>query len=208
MEDRRISEKESLEIITEMISRTKERYRIGDGNIMLMWGYLTVIVTAAVWIMLALTKNGIWNWLWFAIPTVGYILTLFISKNNQKDFGVKSYSDVISSKIWTIVGITGILATAMCLGFMFIAHADSWMMWFAYGLIIVPMAEICQGLVIREKAFIGGGFAGLVIGMFTLCCICARIPLKAMWFMPLFMLAFVAMLIVPGHILNHKARKQ
>lgn len=41
MEDKKISERESLELITAMIRRTKERY-IGDGNIMLMWGYLTV----------------------------------------------------------------------------------------------------------------------------------------------------------------------
>ena len=51
MEEKRMTESESLALITEMISRTKERY-IGDGNIMLMWGYLTVIVTALVWIML------------------------------------------------------------------------------------------------------------------------------------------------------------
>lgn len=35
MKEKKISERESLEIITEMISRTKDRY-ISDGNIMLM----------------------------------------------------------------------------------------------------------------------------------------------------------------------------
>ena len=39
MEERKLTEKESLEVITTMIARTRERY-IGDGNIMLMWGYL------------------------------------------------------------------------------------------------------------------------------------------------------------------------
>ena len=45
MEERKLTEKESLEVITTMIARTRERY-IGDGNIMLMWGYLTVAVVA------------------------------------------------------------------------------------------------------------------------------------------------------------------
>ena len=56
MEDKKMTEKESLELITAMINRTRERY-IGDGNILLMWGYLTVIVTALVWIMLIMTHN-------------------------------------------------------------------------------------------------------------------------------------------------------
>ena len=47
MEDRKLTEKESIEVITSMIERTKDRY-IGNGNIMLMWGYLCVAVSALV----------------------------------------------------------------------------------------------------------------------------------------------------------------
>ena len=39
MEDKTISESESLAIITEMIDRTKCRLHIGDGNMLLLWGY-------------------------------------------------------------------------------------------------------------------------------------------------------------------------
>lgn len=48
MEEKRLTENESIEIITSMINRTKDRY-IGSGNIMLMWGYLVVAVTIFVW---------------------------------------------------------------------------------------------------------------------------------------------------------------
>ena len=70
MEDRKLTEKESLEVITSMIARTKQRY-IGDGNIMLMWGYLCVAVAAAIWILTACTHNGAWSWLWFLIWIIG-----------------------------------------------------------------------------------------------------------------------------------------
>ena len=33
------------------------------------------------------------------------------------------------------------------------------------------------------------------------------IPLEANWFMPLFIIVWVAMMIIPGHILNHKAKQ-
>lgn len=57
MKERKLTEKESLEVITSMISRTKERYMMGDGNIMLMWGYLILTVTALIWILIATTHN-------------------------------------------------------------------------------------------------------------------------------------------------------
>ena len=42
MEERKLNEKESLELITRMIRNTKHNLEIGDGNIFLFWGYLTV----------------------------------------------------------------------------------------------------------------------------------------------------------------------
>lgn len=51
MEDKKLTEKESLEVITSMIARTKARY-LGSGNILLMWGYLVVFVSILVWILL------------------------------------------------------------------------------------------------------------------------------------------------------------
>ncbi len=43
MEDKKLTEKESLELIASMIARTKARY-LGSGNILLMWGYIVVII--------------------------------------------------------------------------------------------------------------------------------------------------------------------
>ena len=77
MEDRKLTEKESLEVITSMIARTKDRY-LGSGNILLMWGYLDVFVSILVWIMLETTRQNVWNWLWFAIPVIGIPATTII----------------------------------------------------------------------------------------------------------------------------------
>ena len=49
---------------------------------------------------------------------------------------------------------------------------------------------------------------GLAVGIVTVCCIAGGIRLVAYWYTPLFIIAFAAMMIVPGHILNHKARKE
>lgn len=208
MEERKITEAESIEIITSMISRTKARLVKGSGNILLMWGYLIVAVTALIWVLLVTTKNPAVNWLWFLIWVIGGIATPIMVKRKRMASGTKSYTDKLTSQIWSVVGLTGIASTLLCLGFLLIGGKDSWSMMFVFALIIVPMAEIMQGLVIKESPLIVGGGIGLLIGLFTTCCISSHITLMATWFMPLFIIAFAAMMIVPGHILNSKANRE
>lgn len=198
MEERKITEAESIEIITSMISRTKDRLVKGSGNILLMWGYLIVAVTALIWVLLVTTNNPAVNWLWFLIWIIGGIATPIMAKKERVASGSKSYTDKLTSQMWSVVGLTGIASALLCLGFLVIGGKDSWSMMFAFALIIVPMAEIMQGLVIKEISLIAGGSIGLLTGIFTTCCISAHVALMASWFMPLFIIAFAAMMIVPA----------
>lgn len=206
MEEKNISHQESIEIITSMISRTKDRLHLGDGNIMLLWGYLSVTVAALVWGVMAITDSPAANWLWFLIAIVGGIATPLMIRSKTIGNGFKSYSDKISSRIWIVVGISGGIISLVCLLLALLARIDAWSVMFVFALVIVPFGEIMQGLVINEKSIVAGGSVGLTIGSVTLCCIVAGIPLYADWFLPLFMLAYIFMMIIPGHILNHKAR--
>lgn len=207
MEERKLTEKESLEIITSMIARTRERY-IGDGRIMLMWGYLTVVITAIIWTLIGVTHNPVWNWLWFLLWIIGGTLTPIMDKKMQHEKGFKNYSDTVTSRIWSTVGFSAIVATAICLAFLLVGGIDAWSMMFAIALVIVPFAEIASGIVVKEKSMIIGGAIGLSAGLFTMACIAGHVALYASWFMPLFIIVWVAMMIIPGHIINYKAKKQ
>ena len=105
------------------------------------------------------------------------------------------------------VGLIGMIATIVCLGFGF-AGIYAWSLMFVYALIIVPFAEIVQGLIVREKSLVIGGAAGIAVGIFTTGCLISRITLSAYWFLPTFMLAFVCMMIIPGYIINRKAHRK
>lgn len=207
MEERKLTEKESLEIITSMITRTRERY-IGDGRIMLMWGYLTVVITAIIWTLIGVTHNPVWNWLWFLLWIIGGTLTPIMDKKMQHEKGFKNYSDIVTSRIWSTVGFSAIVATAICLAFLLVGGIDAWSMMFAIALVIVPFAEIASGIVVKEKTLIIGGAIGLSAGLFTMACIAGHVALYASWFMPLFIIVWVVMMIIPGHIINYKAKKQ
>ncbi|MBP3298065.1 MAG: hypothetical protein J6L73_00095 [Muribaculaceae bacterium] len=208
MNNKTLTEKESLEIITTMIERTKERYMLGDGNILLLWGYLSVGIAALVWTLLALTHNPAVNWLWFLIWIIGGIATPIMARRQSRRKGMKSATDKIISRLWSVVGFSAIACTFCCLGFLLFGGVDSWSMMFAFALIIVPMIEIAQGIILDERSFVWGGSVGLLAGIITLACIAGHVELAARWMMPLFIAGFAAMMIIPGHVLNYKARRQ
>lgn len=207
MDEKKITERESIEIITSMIARTRERY-VGDGNILLMWGYLTVLVTVLVWITLVATKNPAWNWLWFMIPVIGGISTPIMSRKQQLKSGIKSYTDKLTSKIWTTVGLASVVAVICCLGFALLQGINCWIMMFLFPVIVIPVVEMAQGFIVKENSLVIGGAIGLIIGIFMTCCVVGKVTLYHGWALPLFIVAFICMMIIPGHIINHKIKAQ
>lgn len=205
MEERKLTEKESLEVITSMIARTKAKY-IGSGKILLMWGYLIVITSILVWVLLAYSHHNAWNWLWFAIPLVGLPTTSVMARKEQQTNGVVTCFDKITSRMWKYFGISEIVLTLVCLAFALLGNVNCWTAMLVYSLILASGIEIAQGLILKENTLVFGGCSGLVIGIITICCVCGGIVLVANWYMPLFILAWVCMMIIPGHIINSKSK--
>lgn len=208
MEEKMINEKESIELITAMIRSTRNRLSLGDGNIMLMWGYLTVGVTALVWLLLTITHNPAVNWLWFIIMAAGGIATPLMARKQRIEVGAVTHLERICNGVWTSIGVIALASVVSCMAFALIGGYNCWSVMLVFALAFVGFAEIVQGLVIKENSLIAGGAVGIVCGIVTLCCITAGIALNIVWFYPMFMFAFCCMMIIPGHILNYKAARQ
>lgn len=208
MEEKKISEAQSLAIITEMIERSNVRRKLGNGNIMLMWGYLTVIVSVLVYVLMITTKNPLSNWLWFLIPVVGGIATPIMARKQRNTEKVKTYIDSIENGLWTIVGCISMALMLLCFGFSISGYPGSWKSMMVFALLIVGLAEAFQGLVLKMKTMTIGGIIGTTAGLVLLCAICTGIPLYAYWVMPMFIVAFICMMIIPGHILNAEAKRE
>ena len=52
MEERLLNEKESLELITQMINSSKKNMEVGQGNIMLFWGYFTTALSVVLFLLI------------------------------------------------------------------------------------------------------------------------------------------------------------
>lgn len=209
MEEKNLNNRESLELITMMINKTKRQLHIGEGNLLLWWGYTSAIVGLLVGLMLLLTGNQVWNWLWFLIWIVGGIGMMVINRKHKGRIEKEpvTYVDRLSGNLWGTIGWMFALGTLLSLGFMYFGK-DTWVVMLVFALLFAGFGSSMQGFILQEKSMVAGGAFSLVAGAFVLCCVVSGTPLKVLWVIPLFILCFVTTMIIPGHVLNAKAKKQ
>ena len=192
MEEKQLNEKESLELITQMIRNTQQRIEKDNGVPFLIWGYTTVLVSLAVWYLLTTTENYNWNYLWFLIPIVGFTLMMITIKREKK--GVKTYIDKIISYVWIVVGISAIIPSV----------ASIFMQGFPVLFLVTVLISIgtaITGLIIKFTPLTVAGFIGMFLSIF--CLITGNTTDSILVFAAL----FVVIQVIPGHILNFKGRK-
>lgn len=73
MEEKKISEKESLKLIMTMIDQTKTDDGRHSGDTMLIWGYLTTLLGLGIYGLTLATNTPQWNLLWLSLPFVGLL---------------------------------------------------------------------------------------------------------------------------------------
>lgn len=212
MEERSINERESIEIITSMIVRTRHRLTKGEGNMLLFWGYLCVVVALAIMTYrymkyaVGMPLPDIINFLWWLIPVIGIPYTLIVNRRNRTRREVLTYTDRLSGALWKYV-LWMALATFIIGFIFFISGFPVWYVMELFAFFVVGMAVSMQGIIINEKSMVWGGAFSVICGGFLVAgLICGNYWLNA-FSTELFIVSFIAMMIIPGHILNHKAKK-
>jgi hypothetical protein len=191
MEEKQLNEKESLELISQMISNSQRRLQKGNGKPFLIWGYVTIIVSILVWYLFSTTGNPLWNYLWFLIPILGFPTMMASVKKQEK--GMRTYIDKIIADVWIAFGIAGFVVSISSIFFW------SFPVLFVI-LLLMGTGTAITGLIIKFKPIIVSGFAGIFLSF--LCLI-----VKGYEAILLFAAIFFIMMVIPGHILNYKSRK-
>ncbi|MDL2221602.1 hypothetical protein LJC35_03505 [Parabacteroides sp. OttesenSCG-928-N08] len=193
MQDRQLNEKESLELISRMIRNTQQRMEEGSGTMFLIWGYTTVIVTMLVWALLMKTGNYHWQWLWFLLPLIGSLLSLYNHKREEKRPRASTYVDKVINYIWIVLGITGFLLSSVSilhrLPILFII------------VLIMGIGTTLTGMIVRFRPLVVSGIVGMLLSV-----VLSFLGWKTQ--MPVFASIFIVMMIIPGHYLNYKSRQR
>lgn len=206
MEEKKITEHESIELIAAMISNTKKRMKLGNGNVLLAWGYVTTIVALAVGCGYSLSHDINWYWLWFAIPVIGYPLHLYLARKNERNTLVKTSIDRFINHIWTAIGIYFLIMMIVCLAFGFNGH-NAWGAMYLLTLPCCGFGAIATGVILQEKSLLTGGVLSMLTGGVFIICVLCHIDIFC-YDVFAFTVCFALMMIIPGHIINHKARLQ
>ena len=186
-----LNERESLELITRMIQNTKCRMAENAGMPFLLWGYMTVAVSLLVWFMLKQTGNADWNYLWFLLPLVAFPGTLWSGRKRKKM--VRTYVDRIIGYVWTVFGLSAFLLSCVAVFWWDIPILFTI-------LLLMGMGTALTGLIVGMKVVTVGGVLGALLSLG-----CFFIPgISQMLF---FALAFVCMMVIPGHMMNRVASR-
>jgi len=187
MEEKNLTQQESLELISNMIKETRHNLEKGGGNYFLLWGYLWLVVSLAVYALVVQTGDYHAQWLWFAMPIIGYPSMYFMLKNKDKK-AVTFVSRVIY-KIWIVIGLSALL-----LSLFMVINPTAYPILFVMALII-NIGVALSGLVLEFKPVTIAGFLGIILSF-------SLLMITGIEQVLVFAAFSIIMLIIPGHILN------
>ena len=199
MEERKLNEKESLELIAQMIQNSKKNLQVGRGNQFILWGWLGAITSLVVMGMLMWTKNPMWNWLWFAIPVIGWPVMLWQMKKEEKP--VVTFTDKVLKAVWMSIGSIGMLGT-----FLMAIYAKNMMLMLPGVSILIAIGVFITGAILDDRVLKTRTFGALLLIMMASCHI-VFMQDDFYWYYITFSLGFIVMLVMPGYHLNKEAKK-
>lgn len=207
MDDNKLTPQQSIELIAKMISTTRQRLRLGQGNIFLFWGYFCVAVAVTVVVAGYIFRSPNVLWLWM-LTILGFPYTLIKSRRERTRIDVMTYSDRLTASLWKYVLWLALAAYIIAIAFAIAGHVI-WYIMMLYAFFVIGMACSVQGMIIKERSLIFGGAFGVVSGGVLLGALLAgQTSIIVNWNVPLFILTFIVMMIIPGHIINRKAHNQ
>ena len=160
---------------------------------MILWGAVVLVFSLAVCVMLNLTGNSKWNFLWFGIVAVGWPLSAICLRGKSKQGG-KSFISRSIGQIWISYGI---FATVLSSVFAFVAPQFTGYI----TAVLLGFAAVMTGFILKNNYITAGGFItgiGCTVALFFT-------PVE---FTPVFFtIASILNLIVPGIMMNKKVKE-
>lgn len=199
MEDRKINEVESLELISDMIRKTKKEASLKqDYNQLLLYGYSAVALSVLVWFLIYFTENWSYQFVWFAMLVL-YLWGTFTGKRNKT--GAVTCLESMLGNIWKIIGsMFGLTIIAIVAIGAYVGKIDFSLM-MPLSIIYAGIGVSMTGLVIKEKSFVWFPLVGLLAAVYML----LAGTFDNTWNL-LFGLSFLLFMVIPAHIVRSKIK--
>ena len=140
---------ESLSLITETFNKNRKDILRGSAKYFMLWGTLLTLTSFVIYLLWHLTGKPQWNFLWFAMPVIGYPAAALMGKYN----GTLPQNEVskMLSGIWGVFGVFAISLSviAVCLVPMNVTLMI---------IILMGLAECMTGVLLKNWPIILCGF--------------------------------------------------
>ena len=204
MEKAKMTEKESLELISQMIQSTKEKINPRSGNRFLIYGYMAVFISLTIFALSLFMQSGAWNMIWM-LMFVPQVYLYFKDKSGKSD--VVTYTDRMILNTWFIIGSLFSLTFALIItiGIIFGYHVDYSIM-LPLSLLYTGIGTAITGVIIKEPGLIYTPLIGFIFAIYMLISQSNGDASSIYWNL-YFGFSMIAMMVIPGHILNNKAQR-
>ena len=140
---------ESLALITETMNNSRKAILRNSAKHFVLWGCVLMVLSFTIWQLWSSTGNPAWNFLWFAMPLIGYPLALVLTKKDEA--APQSEISRMIGYVWTVFGAFAISLSAIAV-FAVPMHITLLIV------VILGLAECISGVLLKNWPIIICGF--------------------------------------------------
>lgn len=204
MEERKLTGEESLELISRMIQETKRHIVVGRGNKFLIYGYMAAGLSVVIYALVRFTGSPAWNFGWF-LMFLPAIVSLFGYRGAAPE--VVTYTDRVVGQIWRIVGALFGLTVIVMTGMSLLFGGVDFSLMLPLSILYAGIGTSVTGIVIKEPWLTLMPLAGFVLAIYMLMAYSLGNGPQVVWNL-YFGLSFLIMMVIPGHVLNDKSKRE
>jgi len=148
-QNKEMTAQESLRLISETFNNSRKGILRGSAKYFILWGALLTAISLLIYLLWHLTGKPEWNFLWFAMPVVGYPLAALMGKYN-KAIPQNEVSKMLSG-VWRVFGAFSVTLSIIAI-FLIPMHVTLIIV------IIMGLAECMSGVLLKNWPIIICGF--------------------------------------------------
>ena len=140
---------QSLQLITETFNRSRKGILSNSAKYFMLWGALLTVISLVIYLLWHFTGKPQWNFLWFAMPVIGYPVAAMMGKYDV-DVPQNEVSKMLTG-VWRVFGIFAIALSALAV---FLVPMNVSLII----VIILGLAECMSGVLLKSWPIIICGF--------------------------------------------------
>lgn len=192
MEEEKFSAEESLLLIQNMISKTKNTVA-GDSFYFLLWGWL-VFTACVLQFVLKVIFHSPYHPIVWSLMLVGAVVSAFHGIRESKTSKVKTYVEEMLDYLWISIFFSYVL-------FMFIFSRTGWESCYSFYMLLYAIGSFVSGRLLKFPPLVWGGIGSWLLAFAsTFTSFDVDTLLGA--------LAIMVSYIIPGYLLRAKHKRQ